>query len=64
MHQGVQLRELLRIGEYQRGQPPAIDLCARVQDLAAEQRHHALVGFPARLDHLMAQLVSLDQETA
>jgi hypothetical protein len=66
--QGVEPGELLlcvrAIGENDCGESAPVDLAVRVENLFAEGGDYGVVGLPALLEHLAAQHVSLDQETA
>ena len=61
MHQLVQARQPLGVAEDLRGQGAPVDFAVRLQDPGAEFAHHGIVGFAAGRQHLMPQLVGLDQ---
>ena len=43
------------------GQFVPVDCGPRIENLVAELAHHRVIGFPARQQYLMPQLVGLDQ---
>ena len=64
MYQSVQLGQPLAIMEHERGQLAAIDAAIRIHDSRAKLADRAVVGFPSRLQNLMAQFIRLNHQAA
>ena len=64
MHQPVQSVQPLRFTERLCGQPPPIDLAVGSQNTPAELGKYCLISLSRRKQHLMAELIGLNQVTA